>query len=215
MSDSQSQEKAEGAAKGQGHDAAQDSQPRAAAKPGLWKRVAPNIPLVIIMFKCVGYYISNHVNDADFALKGLITHDHSPSHVSIHHRRQTLHHCGIHSSNDSFLQYGNASTRQIPRSPPLQHHSDLHRISLISPRDMVRNQSSSTYNIARLDCCLQFISSGCLCDLVLFLAVGSWHCPCKDTAAADQCLFIQRPHDDRHDIRPSLSYYGSGHLAGG
>ena len=215
MSDSQSQEKAGGAAKGQGHDAAQDSQPRAAAKPGLWKRIVPNIPLVVIMFKWVDYYISNHVNNADFALKGLTTHDHSSSHVSIHHRREALHHCGIHYGNDSFLQYGNASTRQIPQSLSFQHHSDLHRISLISPCDMVRNQSSSTYNISRLDCSLQFISSCCLCDLVLFLSVGSWHRPCKDTAAADQCLFIQRPHDDRHDICSSLSYYGSGYLAGG
>jgi hypothetical protein len=50
MSDSQAQEKAGEAANG--HDAAK-SQPRAAGKPGFWKKVSQNIPLVIIMFKWV------------------------------------------------------------------------------------------------------------------------------------------------------------------
>lgn len=54
MSDSQSQENAADAAKGQGPGAAANSQPRAskaAKKDGLWKKVKRNIPLVIIMFK--------------------------------------------------------------------------------------------------------------------------------------------------------------------
>jgi hypothetical protein len=70
MSDSQSQEKAGEAAKGQGSDTAKDSQPHAAAKPGLWKKVAPNIPLVIIMFKWVENSALNYLGDADFGLEG-------------------------------------------------------------------------------------------------------------------------------------------------